>query len=285
MAILPPSDFDKISPTALLVAYIRQFSNLPYTQEIATLSDAVATVDLFVEPEKYPVMMAAVVESRYRAIESIRERFGHTQILELASGLLPRGAIRSQNPDITFVESDLPGIIHQKQQLIQQLIGNRSNLHFQAIDATNPLDFLGLTEYFQPDRQVTILCEGLLVYLTFAEKQRVFENVRSILQTYDGVWISSDFATKAMGQMRRSDPTIRDIFQKIERSMSRTLAENEFDDLDHAKRFAQEQGFQVESLNMSDVFDQLQCLSRLELDPHRVRAMLATNHVFALTLA
>jgi hypothetical protein len=33
-------EFDKISPTALLVAYVRQFSDIPYTQEIAALSHA-----------------------------------------------------------------------------------------------------------------------------------------------------------------------------------------------------------------------------------------------------
>ncbi len=42
MTPLSAGDFDKISPTALLVAYARQFSDIPYTQEIAALSDAEA---------------------------------------------------------------------------------------------------------------------------------------------------------------------------------------------------------------------------------------------------
>lgn len=71
--MLPNNEFAKISPTALLVAYIRQFSNIPYTEEIAALSDAEATVDLFIEPgQQQPVIMAAMIEARYRLIESVR---------------------------------------------------------------------------------------------------------------------------------------------------------------------------------------------------------------------
>jgi hypothetical protein len=65
MTMLSTPDFDKISPTALLVAYVRQFSDIPYTQEIAALSRAEAIAHQFVvQGQKQPVMMAAVVEAR-----------------------------------------------------------------------------------------------------------------------------------------------------------------------------------------------------------------------------
>lgn len=105
--------------------------------------------------------------------------------------------ILSQNPAIAFVESDLPEMLHQKQQLVHRLIGNRSNLHFLEINATHHLNSRLLNSYFQPDKPVTLLCEGLLMYLTFIEKQQVCTNVREILQTFGGVWITSDFTTKA----------------------------------------------------------------------------------------
>ena len=279
-------DFDKISPTALLVAYVRQFSDIPYTPEIAALSHAEAIADQFMaQGQKQPVMMAAVVEARYKAIEQVRAHFAHTQILELASGLLPRGMILSENPEITFIESDLTVMLHQKQRLVHQVIGDRTNLHFLAIDATDNLNALSLNEYFQPDQPVTILCEGLLMYLTLAEKQRVFANVRSILQTYGGVWITPDFTTKAIGQMRQRDPVIREVFEKIASSTNRTFVENEFDDFDHAYRFAQEQGFQMESISMVDVIDQLKCLSTLGIDRALAKVVLSATPVFALTLA
>jgi O-methyltransferase involved in polyketide biosynthesis len=285
MTTLSVSDFDKISPTARLVAYFRQFSDIPYTQQIATLSNAAATVNQFVEQEqKQPVIMAALIEARYKAIEQVSARFNHTQILELASGLLPRGTIRSENPEVTFIESDLSEMIQQKQQLVRQLIGDRPNLHFLTIDATNDSNSPHLNPYFQLSRPVTILCEGLLMYLTLPEKRRVFANVRAILQAYSGVWITSDFTTKAMGQMRQRDPTIRKIFQKIASSTGRTFAENEFEDLDHVKHFAQAQGFKVEIFSMLEVLDRLKCLSVLEIDLDRVKAALSVTPVFTLTL-
>jgi len=41
------SNFDKISPTALIVAYVRQFSDIPYTREIAQLTHAKETASQF----------------------------------------------------------------------------------------------------------------------------------------------------------------------------------------------------------------------------------------------
>lgn len=285
MTTFSTRDFDKISPTALLVAYVRQFSDIPYTQEIAALSNAEAIANQFVvQGQKQPVMMAAVVEARYKAIEQVRAHFNHTQILELASGLLPRGMILSENPEITFIESDLAVMLHQKQRLVHQVVGDRANLHFSALNATENLNSC-LNEYFQPDQPVTVLCEGLLMYLTLAEKQRVFANVRAILQTYSGVWITPDLTTKAIGQMRQLDPVIRQVFEKIASYTNRAFAENEFDDLDHAYRFAQEQGFQVESFSMVEVIDQLKCLSTLGIDRHLAKVVLSATPVFALTLA
>ncbi len=96
-----------------------------------------------------------------------------TQVLELASGLLPRGMTLSYNPNITFIETDLPAIIGCKRQLVQQLIGERPNLHFVELDATESSNqFLKSTEHFTAGQPVIILCEGLLTHLTLPEKQQ-----------------------------------------------------------------------------------------------------------------
>jgi hypothetical protein len=86
MNSLSNSDFDKISPTALLTAYARQFSDIPYTKEIAELTNAAATVAQFVsEGEEQPVIVGALIEARYKSIEQVIDRFGGTRLLELAS--------------------------------------------------------------------------------------------------------------------------------------------------------------------------------------------------------
>ncbi|WP_315784799.1 hypothetical protein [Fischerella sp. JS2] len=64
------SDFDKISPTALIVAYVRQFSDIPYTREIAQLTHAKETANQFEsQGQQQPVIVAALIEARYKAIE------------------------------------------------------------------------------------------------------------------------------------------------------------------------------------------------------------------------
>ncbi len=284
---MPISDFNKISPTALLVAYARQFSDIPYAKEIAELTNAEATVNQFVsQTEEQPIGIAALIEARYKAIEQVRTRFDATQILELASGLLPRGTILSQDPAIAFVESDLPEMIRQKQQLVQQLVGKRANLHFLEIDATSNLNSQLLSDYFKPSKPVTILCEGLLMYLTFAEKQKVFANVRDILQTYGGVWITPDFTTKIGAEkMGKLDYAFQPVRQKIASLTKRSIAENEFDDFEHVKQFVQEQGFQIEEFNMLEMLNQLKSVLILRINLARTQAMLATLPVFALTLA
>ncbi len=166
--------------------------------------------------------------------------------------------ILSVDPDITFIESDLAVMLHQKQQLVRQVIGNRANQHFVEIDATDNL--------------------------ILNEKQRGFANVSSLLQIYGEAWITPDLTTKAIGQMRQQDPVIRQVFEKIARSTDRTFAENELDDLDHVYRFAQEQGFQVESFSMVEVIDQLKCLFTLEINRNLVKLILSATPVFALML-
>lgn len=283
-------DFDKISPTAILVAYARQFSDIPYSKEIAELTNALTTVNQIwnyqQEEQVGTIGLAALIEGRYKTIEQVRARFLGTQILELASGLLPRGMIATQDPAITFIESDLPGMIQQKQPLVKQLIGDRPNLHFLEINATNSLDFLVLKHYFQPEQPVTILCEGLLPYLTLTEKQQVFSNVREILQTYGGVWITSDMPTKAGRElMEESFPKYRLVSQRISNLTERQFSDNEFEDVEQAKEFAQQQGFQSEEFSKLAVLNQLTSPSRLNIEPNLVTTMLAKDPVFVLTLA
>ena len=85
--------------------------------------------------------------------------------------------------------------------------------------------------------------------------------------------------------MRQSDSALGQVNQKIMSLTGRTFKENEFDNLDHAKQFALEQGFRVEAFSMLDVIDQLNCMSVLGIDLERAKPLLAATPIFALTLA
>ncbi|MBW4688762.1 MAG: class I SAM-dependent methyltransferase [Komarekiella atlantica HA4396-MV6] len=287
MTKIQASDFDKIVLTAFMVSLARQFTDIPYAKELAQLIETQRLVELPQQQNQgTSVLLTARVEARYKAINQVMAQYQITQILELASGLLPRGLFMSSNPNITFIESDLPTIINCKQQLVEQLIGERPNLHFLEIDATSrPSQFLKSAEQLKAGQPVMILCEGLLTHLNVAEKQLVCTNVREMLESYGGVWITPDFIdTASLVQSLQDNPDLQKLLQTGTNLTGRSLIDNNFATLDQAWQFANEQGFCVAEHSMLNVIDQLSCLEILGIDTEVVRKMLARASVFALTL-
>jgi O-methyltransferase involved in polyketide biosynthesis len=281
------TSFDRISPTALLVTYARQFSDIPYAAEISTLVDAQSVVEQYgtngIEDLKY---FAPVMEARYKAVNGLLAKFDCRQILELASGLLPRGMVMSENPEITVVESDLPLMIEQKRALIDRLIEPRANLHFAAIDVTaTPSQFPINAEFLRPGEPIAIACEGLLQYLTLPEKQQVFANVRQMLQQYGGVWITPDLTTKQRrSQLRNYNPGMERILQAIAQNTGRSTTDNSFENSDHLQQFVIDQGFHLQTFTLTDLLDQLSSLEQLGILPNDIKPLLAGTSIFALTL-
>ncbi|BBD69367.1 hypothetical protein NIES4072_33020 [Nostoc commune NIES-4072] len=281
------NEFDKIILTAFMVSLARQFTDIPYAKELAQLIETQGLVKLS-QPQNQDksVLLTARIEARYKAINQVIAQYQITQVLELASGLLPRGLLMSSNPNITFIESDLPKMISCKQQLIQQLVVERPNLYFLEIDATNhPSEFWKSTPLLKAGQPVMILCEGLLTHLTLLEKQLVCANVREILHSYGGVWITPDFIdTGSLVRSQQDDSDLQKLLQTGTNLTGRSLVNNNFGTLDQARQFVYEQGFRVTEHSMLNVIDELSCLEILGIDPEVVRRMLAAQSVFALTL-
>ncbi len=123
------------------------------------------------------------------------------------------------------------------------------------------------------------------MYLSFEEKRQVFANVRELLQTYGGVWITPDFNTKEALALWQNEPALQKADQKIGSLTSRSFSETQFDNRDRAKQFALDQGFQVEEFSMLEVIDQLSSILMLGIDLERTKPVLAAAPVFALSLA
>lgn len=284
------SYFDAISPTALMVAYTRQFTDIPYGEELAQLVNAQSFMEQLQQKKlSQPSEVSVLVEARYKAVNQVISQhlqFETTQIIELASGLLPRGMAMSQNQNITFVESDLPIMISQKQQLVKRLIGERQNLYFKAIDATNqPSQFPLNVNYLHQNQPVVVLCEGLLTYLTLAEKQKVFANVREILRVYGGVWITPDLTTfDGLDQLRQISPGLQRLNQTASNVSGRAINNYHFENIDQVKQFAYEQGFDIKEYSMLEVINQITCLKPLGIEPEVVKSMLAIGSTFVLSL-
>jgi hypothetical protein len=282
------TNFDKISLTAFMVSLARQFTNIPYAKELAQLVEVQKFVELSLpQNQDKSVLLTARVEARYKAINQVMAQYEEmTQVLELASGLLPRGITLSCDSNITFIETDLPAIIRCKQQLVQQLIGERPNLHFIELDATESSNqFFKSTVHFTPGQPVIILCEGLLTHLTLAEKQQVCANVREVLRTYGGVWITPDFIdTAKFSRTLQNDPNLQKLIQTGTNFTGRSIVDNNFATPEQARQFACEQGFGVVEYSLLNVINELSSLEILGVDAEVVEEMLATQSVFALTL-
>ena len=300
MVMVQASSFDKISPTALMVAYARQFTDIPYSQELSKLVNAEAVVEEFeavVERSQgqkldRPVEIAVSIEGRYKAINQLMaqfpttQKFPTTQIIELASGLLPRGMMMSEDSSNIFIESDLPAMISRKQQLVKQLIGERSNLHFVPIDATSqPSQFPLNADYLDSQQPITVICEGLLMYLTPEEKRLAFNNVRELLEVYGGVWITIDLLTQEdLNKRWGISPNWLAFEQTIGKITETSIKNSYFENFERVKQFVESQGFEIQSYNMLNVFEQLTCLQPLGIDPDVAKSILANSYVFALTL-
>lgn len=281
------NSFDLISPTALSAAYCRQLSDIPYAQEIAQLVDAQSFTNQNNSSQtqkRNPMMMMA--EARYKAVNHLIAKYGYTQIIELASGLLPRGMVMTADANITFVESDLPNAIAFKQQLVNQLIGQRPNLHFEAIEVTSrPSQFPLHADYLQDSQKVTILCEGLLSYLTFPEKEQLCANVREMLQHYGGVWITPDLYTKEeWHRMQETSPAAQERLQSISTLTGRAVVDNSFNNLKHAEQFFVKQGFCIEAYKMSEIMGELTCLNHLGFNRDEAQRFFSTGSVFAIAI-
>lgn len=283
---LPQSEFDKISPTALLVAYARSFTNIAYTKQLSELVNAQSVVEeLLAQKLEQVPEIAVLIESRYRSINQVIAE--PKQLIELASGLLPRGMIMSEDANVTFIETDLPLMIQQKVSLVKTLVSDRPNLHFIPVDVTAASNQLAACQqYLNPSQPLTILSEGLLMYLSHGQKQQVFTNIQELLQLYGGVWVTSDFVTvTAINRRKQISPSLGQISQMVSRLSDRPIGDTYFQDLDQIDDFIHTQGFKCDRIPVLSLINELTCLEPLKIDPQIAKAILADAYIYSLSLA
>ncbi len=284
---LSESEFDKISPTALLVAYARAFTDIPYTKELSDLVNSQSVVEsLLGQNLEQGAEIAVLIESRYRSIDKTIANFNSKQIIEIASGLLPRGMIMSKNSEITFIETDLPLMINQKLDLVKTLVSDRPNLHFMPVDiAAKPNQLNDCRQYLDPYKPIVVLSEGLLMYLTHLQKQQVFTNIRELLQEYGGVWITSDFVTVAAIKRRKLIcPALEQISQMVSRLSDRPIGDTYFKDAEEIEEFITNQGFKCDRTPVLSLINELVCLKPLNINPKIAEAILADAYVYSLSV-
>jgi O-methyltransferase involved in polyketide biosynthesis len=120
---------ERISPTAWLVAYQRTFSDIPFSNEIFhELHQIIQQTRTAPETDSVEApkasLMGLIWEARFKIVNHALKAHHADQILEIAAGFSPRGLNLAQDASLTYVELDLPGVIQDKQRIIETLVGS-----------------------------------------------------------------------------------------------------------------------------------------------------------------
>jgi O-methyltransferase involved in polyketide biosynthesis len=264
---------ERISPTAWGLAWRRTFTDIPYSAEIyeqLKLRHAIGEGDfakVIVAPELTPMF-----EARYKLCNKLLEQTGIKQVLEIAAGFAPRGLELTKDSTNTVVELDLPNVIREKKEVIENILGkeSRSNLHLAEGNALSKNDFTKAVSLFQAG-EIAVINEGLLRYLSHAEKTSVARNILSILKERGGVWITPDIPLvgafeKLYSRSKEANKLTADV-----NKMTGLNESNYFKDETEAVAFFEKLGFTIEKHSFTEVFDQLSSPGILSLPKDGIR--------------
>ncbi|HSX47108.1 MAG TPA: class I SAM-dependent methyltransferase [Patescibacteria group bacterium] len=281
--------YDNIIPTGWLTAYGRTFTDIPYAREVFQAID-----DMRGEGDSAAVMavmkdtgLAPQFEARHKLLNRLINTTGIKQVLEVAAGLSTRGMEMTEDPNVTYVETDLPAMTTDKRHIVQALeeqgtLPHRPNLFIEPGSAVTRDDMLTLGRCFDPDKPLVVMNEGLLRYLTFEEKAAYAENVKALLQQFGGVWITSDISLPQV--VYKEEDVMADRRKKISEVTGINVADNLFVDEAEARNYFEKFGFEVESHSFLEVLNELTSPSALNMDPEYVRAINESAVCFVMRL-
>jgi O-methyltransferase involved in polyketide biosynthesis len=294
-------DYSKISITAKLVAYFRQFSDIPFAGEVAEfvharealveiarkLDERVDLQNLDGELPEEAKIYAPLLEARYKSIVQLIGRTGMDQVFELASGFSLRGLAMSAASEITYLESDLSGINEEKRKLLAELMAkqNLTGLDRHHVITANALDYSEIEtaiRLLSPDRPLVVVNEGLLNYLTADERFVVARNVLRLLSNFPGgAWITPDFTTRSIAD--NVSETIKRFRRALTGVTERQLNEAAFEDEEAIDTFVRDSGFSQVSYYQADEVPHLSSLKRLGLSPEIITRMRPRMRIWLLS--
>lgn len=280
--------FEKVIPTAWMVAYRRTFSDIPFSQEIFDKLEALRKKEgqKEIPADLKKPELAPQFEARHKLINKLIFQAGADQILELAAGFSSRGLSMSKDNNFTYVEVDLPSVILEKMQIIAEIATENNfkipaNLYFMP---ANVLEFKKLEKaasHFKKTKPVTIINEGLLRYLTFQEKAKVAQNIHKLLKEYGGTWITSDISLKKI--LSKENAVMANHVKKISELTGKNIEGNRFETEQQAKEFFENLGFSVERHSFMEVINDLKSPARLELPESEVKNIIEDAIVFVMS--
>ena len=189
-------DFSTISPSAHSILVLRAQAGLPFARRAAELllgPEGVAAETARLSAIAGADLRRRHFEERYRSIDTLLAEAGTTRVLELAGGMSFRGLALAQREPVTYIDTDLPDMVEAKSRVVAALDAGPlvGTLRTRALNALDPEGFRAAVADLPPG-PITIVNEGLLMYLDPDEKRRLAANIRDALLARGGSWITAD---------------------------------------------------------------------------------------------
>lgn len=286
-----PADFSLISVTAKIAAYYRQFSDIPFAREAAK---RIGADDAFegiltehgLEREKL-TFYAPMFEARYKSITQLILQSGATQVLELASGYSLRGLDLTRGGEVRYVETDLPGVVATKVGLLEDVRKDhaipRSPQH--VVTTADALDLDAIRSSvagFDRGQPLTVLCEGLIMYLSKEQTEQLAANVRRLLGEFaGGLWITPDFTFKV--DAKDLPPERVRLREAITGVTQRQIDASSFQDGADLATFLERMGFHVQVRSQVDETPSFSSTEALGLPPASIERLRGALRVWVMT--
>lgn len=260
-------DFDSISPSAYALLAMKSLTSIPYAREAAALLPQQEKFTDLSGLQQVHWNRILHFENRYWSIDQLMGGLAATNILELSSGFSFRGLALSREQAVYYIDTDLPAVIAGKQRFVDALVGaaaadqqpgqSESDQQFDAqagpivpppghyeLQPLNVLDdaaFDAIADRF-PAGELTIVNEGLLMYLDLQEKEQLCRNIRNILLKRGGCWITADIYIKKL----EGEPLdTSDSFQRW--TDLHNIERKKFSDFQTAEDFFSRMGFVIDA--------------------------------------
>lgn len=273
---------ERISPTALMIAHRRTFTDIPYVKDIYEELERIYKTQ---GKEALPAglenpAIASQFEARYKLVNRLLRESGVIQVLEIAAGHSPRGLEMTDDPSFRYVEVDLSGIAEQKRGIVKVIGKDRVNLQVENGDALDLQTLQNAVSQLDPSKPIGIINEGLLRYLNFDQKAQVARNVHSLLERFGGVWITPDITLKSV--MQAENAATGGQTDKVKELTGINIDQNAFSSVEEARKFFENLGFSIEPHRFTEVMDELVSPSKLGQTKEEVERFTEGAHAFVL---
>ena len=269
---------EKLTTTAAPVVYGRTFSDIQYNKEIAKLCRTeTLTSDAYKKTNR---LIAPYIEARFKALTNLLAESGIKNIIEIASGLSPRGLIVTEDKTINYIETDQSGMIQQKEKILRELLKQEKkdfpkNLQFAELNVLDKENFKAVIAKF-PMGPVAIGHEGLLAHLTREERIQMGQTIKEILKERGGIWITPDIFTAKQLEELLAEGQGQKVTEDVVKNTGRNYHDNAFQDIDAAKRFFSDLGFKCSIQTLGETAGNLASI-KIGLTKQSIRNQLALN--------